>query len=225
MRRSPMRLGRPALGWMTTGSSPASGSICSRMSYRVLEPTEQLAPTAWMGNSRSARTTAAGARPKNVTPSSVNATWATIGRSVSARMASTACCISTGSEKVSTMKASTPPSSSPSACSKKAARASSGSTEPSGARYRPSGPMEPSTKTSRPMLSRTSRARRAPLRLISRTRPADPCIPSLKRFAPKVFVSMQSAPAWMYSVWMLWTIFGSVSFSTSKQVSRGTPRA
>ena len=67
MRRSPMRLGRPALGWMTTGSSPASGSICSRMSYRVLEPTEQLAPTAWMGNSRSARTTAAGARPKNVT--------------------------------------------------------------------------------------------------------------------------------------------------------------
>ena len=34
---------------------------------------------------------------------------------------------------------------------------------------------------------------------------------------------MQSAPAWMYSVWMLWTIFGSDSFSTSKQVSRGTP--
>ena len=155
------------------------------MSYRVLEPTEQLAPTAWMGNSRSARTTAAGARPKNVTPSSVNATWATIGRSVSARMASTACCISTGSEKVSTTKASTPPSSSPSACSKKAARASSGSTEPSGARYRPSGPMEPSTKTSRPMLSRTSRASRAPLRLISRTRPADPCIAELEAVRPE----------------------------------------
>ena len=49
MSRSPMRLGRPALGWMTTGRPPASGSICSRMSYSVLEPTEQLAPTAWMG--------------------------------------------------------------------------------------------------------------------------------------------------------------------------------
>ena len=97
------------------------------MSYSVLEPTEQLAPTAWMGNSRSARTTAAGVRPKNVTPSSVNATWVTIGRSVSERMASTASRISTGSEKVSTTKASTPPSSNPSACSRKAACASSGS--------------------------------------------------------------------------------------------------
>ncbi len=148
-----------------------------------------------------------------------------MGSSVSERMASTAICISTGSEKVSTTKASTPPSRSPSACSKNAARASSGSTEPSGARYLPSGPTEPNTNTSRPMLSRTSRASRAPLRLISRTRAAEPCTASLKRLAPKVFVSMQSAPAWMYSAWMLWTIFGSDAFSTSKQESRGMPRA
>src|SRR2546429_601147 len=87
------------------------------------------------------------------------------GRSVMARTASTARRSSWRSEKVSTTKASTPPSSSPSACSRKAALASSGVIDPSGARYFPRGPMEPSTKMSRPSVSRTSRASLTPRRV------------------------------------------------------------
>ena len=195
------------------------------MSKSTLEPTEQFAPTAWIGNSRSVRTTSAAVRPVKVTPSSVNATWVRIGRSVRARTASTASRISVRSEKVSITNASMPPSSSPSACSWNAARASPGSTLPIGARYLPSGPIEPSTSTSRPMLSRTSRASLAPRRLISRTRPCSPWMPSLKRLAPKVFVSMASQPAAMYSACTDWTSFASLRLSTSKQASSATPRA
>src|SRR5437660_526132 len=86
----------------------------------------------------------------NVTPSSVNAIWATTGRSVMARIASTASAISARSEKVSTTNASTPPSSSASACSPNASRPSAAVTVPSGSRYLPSGPIEPSTQTARP---------------------------------------------------------------------------
>ena len=131
----------------------------------------------------------------NVTPSSVNAIWAITGRSVMARIASTASAISARSEKVSTTNASTPPSSSASACSRNASRPSAAVTVPSGSRYLPSGPIEPSTQTSRPADSRTSRARRTPRRLISRSCASTPCTPSLKRLAPKVLVSMASAPA------------------------------
>ena len=62
-----MREGRPAFGWMLTGSPPASGSICSSTSYSVLEPTEQFAPSPWMGSSRSVLVTSAGVLPRNVT--------------------------------------------------------------------------------------------------------------------------------------------------------------
>ena len=68
-------------------------------------------------------------------------------------------------------------------------------TVPSGARYLPSGPIEPSTKTSGPALSRTSRASATPRRLISRTCSSRPWAASLNRLAPNVLVSMQSAPA------------------------------
>src|SRR5881296_1039485 len=76
-----------------------------------------------------------------------------------------------------------------------AARASSAVTLPRGARYLPSGPTEPRIRTSRPVDSRTSRASRTPRRLTSRTWPSSPCTASLKRLAPKVLVSIRSAPA------------------------------
>jgi len=197
MRRSPIRLGRPALGWMASGRPPASGCICSSTSKSVLEPTEQLAPRAWIGSILRNRPTSAAERPVNVAPSSVNATCATIGRSVIERTAVTARAASSRSDIVSTTNASTPPSRRASACSRNAACASSVVTVPSGARYLPSGPIDPSTSTSRPELSRTSRASATPWRLISRTRPSMPCTASLNRFAPNVLVSMQSAPAAM----------------------------
>src|SRR5947209_2781946 len=88
-----------------------------------------------------------------------------IGTSVIARIAATASATSSRSENVSTMKPSRPPSRRASACSRNAASASSGVTVPSGARYFPRGPIEPSTNTSRPELSRTSRASATPRRL------------------------------------------------------------
>ena len=197
MRRSSIRLGSPAFGWTASGMPPAAGSICSSTSWSVLEPTEQFAPSAWTPRPTRLRATSTAERPVNVTPSFVNAISATIGRSVTDRTASRASAISAKSENVSTTNASTPPSRSASACSRNATRASSAVTVPRGARYLPSGPIEPSTKTSRPALSRTSRASRTPRVLISRTRSASPWTASLKRFAPKVFVSMQSAPAAM----------------------------
>src|SRR6266545_4065890 len=108
MSRSPIRLGNPAFGWMAMGRPPASGSMCSSTSKSVLEPTEQLAPITCTGRSRRVRATSVGVWPRKVTRSWVKATWVMIGRSVMARMASTASRISVRSENVSTTKASAP---------------------------------------------------------------------------------------------------------------------
>src|SRR5207302_1432612 len=183
------------------------------------------APTTCTASAESVRATSAGVRPRKVRPSSVNATSATMGRSATARIASTASATSPRSDIVSTTNASTPPSRSPSACSRKASRASPSPSVPSGARYLPSGPIEPRTSTSRPMASRTSRASLTPRRLISRTCDPRPWTASLNRLAPNVLVSMQSAPAAMYSEWIACTSAGVFRFSTSKQPSSGTPRA
>src|SRR3989442_13249243 len=225
MSRSPTRLGSPAFGWIASRRLPAAGTICSSTPYKVLEPTEQFAPRAWTPSARNVRPTSAGERPVNVTPSSVKAICATMGRSVTERIASIASAISARSENVSTMHASTPPSRSPSACSRNAARASAAVTPPSGARYLPSGPTDPRIKTSRPVDSRTSRASRTPRRLTSRTWLSSPCAASLKRLAPKVLVSIRSAPAATYSAWIACTSLGLFRLRTSKHASSDTPRA
>src|SRR5207249_2477905 len=150
MSRSPTRLGSPAFGWIASGRPPATSTICSSTPYKVLEPTEQFAPRAWTPNARRVRATSAGERPVNVTPSSVKAISAAMGRSVTERIASMASAISARSEHVSTMKASTPPSRSPSACSRNAARESSAVTLPRDALYLPSGPTDPRIRPSRP---------------------------------------------------------------------------
>ena len=85
-----MRLGNPAFGWMASGRPPASGTMRSRTSYSVEDPTEQFAPMACTASPRRCRATSAGVRPMNVTASSVKAIWATMGRSVTERIASMA---------------------------------------------------------------------------------------------------------------------------------------
>ena len=62
---------------------------------------------------------------------------------------------------------------------------------PIGASGLPIGPIAPATRA-RPFAA--SRAIRAPSRLIFRTCASRPCGPSLKRWAPNVFVSITSAP-------------------------------
>src|SRR6267143_790737 len=81
----------------------------------------------------------------------------------------------------------------------------------------PSGPTEPAIKTSREADSRASRAIFTP-RLLSRwTSSPSPRGASLKRLAPKVFVSMMCAPASMYAWCTRKTASGSVALSSSKQ--------
>ena len=207
MSRSPTRLGRPAFGWMISGSPPASTRSSRRMSWSTLGPTEQFAPAASMGSSRRARITSAGVRPRKVTPSSVKARVAITGRSLTAR---------------------TPPRPG-------GPRRDRTWSPPRSHRRRPRAVPRPARGRRR--APRPARSRRAaqvlaegadraqhedvsphaladvpghftPRRLISRTWPSSPCTPSLKRFAPKVLVWTKSAPAWMYSAWMDWTSLG-----------------
>ena len=57
--------------------------------------------------------------------------------------------------------------------------------------------MEPAMKTSRPAISRASRARRTPALAICSSSSSRKCSASFGRLAPKVFVSISSAPARM----------------------------
>ena len=59
----------------------------------------------------------------------------------------------------------------------------------------PSGPTEPATATARPLAAAASRASATPVWLITATCSAWPWLASRKEFAPKVLVSIRSAPA------------------------------
>src|SRR5271165_579294 len=82
---------------------------------------------------------------------------------------------------------------------------------------RPSGPMDPAIKTSREADSRASRAIFTPRLLRRCTSSPRPSGASLKRFAPKVLVSMICAPASTYAWCTRKTASGSVELSSSKQ--------
>ena len=85
-------------------------------------PTLQFIPTTSTPHSSRRSAKRAASVPSGVWPSSWITICATIGRSQSERTARTACCISIRSPKVSRTKRSTPPSSSPSACSRKSSQ-------------------------------------------------------------------------------------------------------
>ena len=123
-------------------------------------------------------------------------TWASTGRSVSERTARKAASSSPRSLKVSRQNPSTPPSSSPRACRRKNATASSKAVAPQGSMRMPSGPIAPTT-VARPAAA--SRASCAPARLMASVRSASPNPDSFTGLAPKVLVSRISAPACTYS--------------------------
>ncbi len=121
------------------------------------------------------------------------------------------------------MNRSTPPSSSPSTCSRKAARIVASSRWSSSRVGAPSGPIEPATRASRPATSRASRATWAARRLRRAASPARPNAASRIRFAPNVAVSMISAPAARYARWIAPTRSGRVVASSSRHARCGTP--
>ena len=86
----------------------------------------------------------------------------------------------------------------------------------------PSGPIDPATKTSAPDTSRASRAIFTAASLIAATSSSRYCSASLRRFAPKVFVSMMSAPARMKPRCSESTLSGARMFASSGQRSRAT---
>ena len=193
MLRPSTERGMPALGCAASGKvvTARTRSIASSM---ATGPMLQLQPMTSAPQSASLAAKVSGSDPSRQLDSSSTVTEATMGSlGFTSRAASMAWRSSSTYPKVSRIRRSTPPSASAAICSRKAARASSNEVLPNGSMRIPSGPTEPATQTSK--LLAASRARRAPARLISWTLSAMLCRPRRKLFAPKVLVSMISAPA------------------------------
>ena len=86
----------------------------------------------------------------------------------------------------------------------------------------PSGPIDPAMKTSRPVISRASRASLAPAELTRSSSSSRKWPASLRRLAPKVFVSISSAPELMKPTCSETTASGARRFASSGQRRRGT---
>ncbi len=126
--RPPTDWGSPALGIAARNAPSAAGPIRATQSSIDLGPTEQLAPTTPAPAAASSEATFSGDSPDWVSPSSLNVISATIGASRSSpRIAAIAASISTSVGIVSITNASTPASSSASACSAKISRRSAAS--------------------------------------------------------------------------------------------------
>ncbi len=185
-----MSRGRPALGCAARRMCviDAMRSIVSSIGAG---PTLQFTPMTSGPCCSRAGANCSGGVPSRLLPSSSVVICATIGRPQMLRTAAIAALTSLRSRNVSRMNRSTPPSSSACACSRKYASASSLPVLPHGSMRMPSGPIAPATYA---WLRAALFARRAPSTLISRSRSARPKPRSLMRLAPKVFVSMTSAP-------------------------------
>ena len=114
------------------------------------------------------------------------------------------------------MKRSTPRPSRTAACS---ANSSRRTREVAGS---PRGPMEPPMKTSRPVVSLASRASLTPAELIASRSSSRKWCESLRRLAPKVFVSISSEPALMKLTCRDTTASGARRFASSGLRRRGT---
>ena len=86
----------------------------------------------------------------------------------------------------------------------------------------PSGPIEPAMNTSRPEISRASRASLTAVELIRSSSSSMKCCESFRRFAPKEFVSISSAPALMKLTCRETTASGARRFASSGDRRRGT---
>ena len=125
MLRPPTSRGMPAFGCAESLRDVAR-VMCSTASRIVCGPTEQLRPMTSAPHPSSARATSSGVAPYGVRPSTLIVICAITGSAgATSRAARIACSISSRSPNVSSRKRSAPPSTSPSICSRKIARASS----------------------------------------------------------------------------------------------------
>ena len=153
MMRFPAMLASPMFGIAASGRPlpPISLSAASA----AWMPAPWFAPAAATPSSESRSTASLAVRPESVSaPASKVVSMARMGREDTLRTASIAASSSSSSKNVSTEKKSTPRPSSTDACSAKISTRSAFGTRP----VSPSGPIEPAMKTSRPAISRASRA-------------------------------------------------------------------
>ncbi|MBA7683895.1 hypothetical protein ES703_92281 [subsurface metagenome] len=191
-------------------------------SRMVLGPIAQLAPTTSAPFSSSTLTASCMEAPARMLFSSAKVNCPTIGISRStSRAASRAIAISPRWEMVSKMIPSTPASTRADTCSPNASWACCGVIPLSCTIGRPRGPTDPRTKIGFPPAA--TRACSTASRLISPIRFSRPNFSSLKRLAPNVLVSMTSAPASIYCLWVSTIRRGSVMLSSSKQRLTKTP--
>ena len=207
-----------------SGSPSAGRPIAARASRQADGPAPQLTPIASAPAAASASAAALGVVPSARKSSSPNVSEAMTGTSDDRRASSTASRSCSRSENVSRTMTSAPPSRRPSICSRKVARVSA-SGMAAGPRFGwPTGPTEPPTRASRPLTSRASRASCAARRLSWPTRASRPQAARRWRLAPRVRVSMSSAPASRYSRCAAPTISGWLATSSSRHARWGTPR-
>ena len=185
--------------WIGTGENSPRKRIASRMSSG---PVEQFSPIASTFSDSSVVSTASMSVPSSILPpfgSSETDVWiGTLRPAVTnaSRAPKIAALTSRMSCAVSISSRSTPPSSSPRACSSKIVTSSRKLIAPSVGSSEegswPVGPIEPATKRSSPTAARAISPAR---RLISSVCSARPHSSSFRRLAWKVSVSTTSAPA------------------------------
>ena len=186
-------------------ASPADGRpICDSASRQISGPTPQLTPTASTPAAARAVAAVCGLVPSIASRSSPKVIWATIGRSDRLCASSTPSSSSSRSLKVSNSRMSTPPSSRPSICSRKASRMTCdrwllGSVD--GRFERPDRPGHQHVRLSGHVPCFARQLRRAAVESAP-ARSASPNGARRNRLAPNEFVSIASAPASMYSRWM-----------------------
>ncbi len=207
--------------WTGTGEVSARKRIASRMSSG---PVEQLSPIPSTSSASSVASTALMSVPSSILPpcgSSETLHW--IGTAPpcclnAARTPKIAALTSSMSWAVSMMIRSTPPASSPCACSSNTSTSSGNRTFPSVgsslAGRKPVGPIEPATKRCSPA---ALRAICAALRLISSVWSSSPHSESLSLEAWNVSVSSTSAPASIIDAWTPSITSGRLSTSASWQ--------
>ena len=165
-KRPSIRCGNPALGMIDRATVAEGRPVRTSASRHTSGPAPQLTPTASTPAEARAAAAASGVAPSRARKSSPKVIWATIGMAQARLTSSMASSKVSRSPKVSRTNMSAPPSSSPSICSRKAARAMPGWGRGRPGIPVPSGPIETATRASRPAVSRASRASWAPRLLI-----------------------------------------------------------
>ena len=189
-----MYVGKPAFGIAVSGTSVYL-AISSKTLIIGAGPTLQFAPMDATPRLVSSETTSLGVSPSKVVASCVKVSKAMMGISVTLFADAIASSISLMPVNVSSIRRSIPELDRACICSRNASRIWLFEIVPTGIRVLPDGPTVPAIHMCWPVIRRASLAISTALLLISKTSFSRPCCRKRNRLAPKVLVSIISAPA------------------------------